>query len=278
MPIKYGDINKAAADLFAKNYEHGGYSLEVNSKVEGLEFKTKGSQKTGGAVSSSHESTFSLCKFGKIKETFVPGKNALAFDYENGSLVKNSKFNVLFDLKLDGCPMPEFKTLKANYSCDQVNLNVASDLGSRLNVDLTADVPKVPFLLGSKLALDFGSDKILSNYMLNISKSAGQVTYSMESSFQNDIKCLIHNKLNDNFSLATAISHNANGTSLALAGAKKGACGSSNQFKIDHTGKFAVSHITPTNFGAKLTVSGEFSAFDLSAGAHKVGAGLKFDL
>lgn len=278
MPTKYGDINKAAADLFNKNYEHGQYSLEVSSKVQGMEFKTKGAQKNGGKITSSHETTMSCDKFGKIKETFTPGKNALSMDWENSSLVKNTKFNVLFDLKLDGCPIPDFKNVKVNHTCDNVNLNLAYDLGKKVNVDFTANVPKVPFMLGSKFGLDFGSSQMLSNYMVNISKSAGQMSYSMETSFQNDIKCMIHNKLNDDLSLATAISHTANGTSLALAGAQKGKCGSSNQFKIDHNGTFAVSHITPTNFGAKLTVSGEFNAFDMGSGAHKVGAGLKFDL
>jgi len=278
MPTKYGDISKKASDLFNKNYEHGQYSLEVSSKVEGMEFKTKGAQKNGGAVTSSHESTIKFDKFGKLKETFVPGKNSLAFDWENASLVKNTKFNVLFDLNLDGCPVPKVNQIKVNHTCDNLHLNVASDLGSKLNVDFTANIPKVPFLLGSKFGLDFGSSKMLSNYMVNMSKSAGSMEYSCETSFQNDMKCMIHNQLSADFALATSIAHNANGTSLALAGAKKGACGSSNQFKIDHNGKFAVSHITPTNFGAKLTVSGEFNAFDMASGAHKVGAGLKFDL
>lgn len=278
MPVKYKDLSKAADDLFSKNYEHGKYSLEVNSKAEGFEFKTKGHQNLADAsINSSHETTMSLCKFGKLKETFTPGKDNLAFDWEKQLLVKNTKFNVLFDLSLSGCPIPSVKNVKVNHTCDKVNLNLDSNLGQKISGDLTAELPKVPFVLGSKFAFDLSSMSV-SNYELACAKSAGTMSYVMKTSLQNDLNCLIHNQLNDKMALATSITHNSKDTTLGIAAAIKGACGSSNQFKVSNNGRFAVSHITPTNFGAKLTVSGEFDAFNLSSGSHKIGAGLKFDL
>lgn len=100
-PTKYGDLGKAAKDLFDKNYEHGKYSLEVKSKAAGCEFTTKGHQdNTNGNMKSSHETSLPLCKIGKLKETFTPGSDKLELDLENKSLVKDVKFNFLFNLGL----------------------------------------------------------------------------------------------------------------------------------------------------------------------------------
>lgn len=278
MPTKFADLHKSADDLFNKNYEHGKYSLEVSSKQGScIEFKTKGHQDiASGKVKSSHESTFNLCKLGKLKSTFTPGNDNLAMDFENSKLVKDTKFNLLFDFHVSG--VPNVKNLKLNHSNDNINLNLNSDFGSNLSTDVTIAHDKLSgAILGAKATFDLGKMALAPGYQLAMHKHAGSMSWAMKTGLANDINFSILNKVNDKVTVASCVAHNDKGTNLAIAAGLKGACGSSNQFKIDNTGKFAVSHITPTNFGAKFTVSGEFNAFDMQAGGHKVGAGLKFD-
>lgn len=277
-PTKYGDLGKAAKDLFDKNYEHGKYSLEVKSKAGCMEFTTKGHQdNVTGNIKSSHESTFSLCKIGKLKETFTPGNSVVEMDLENKSLVKDVKLNFLFNMGLSGCPIPDPKKLKINYTHEKLNLNLASNFGSNLDIDAVAVIPKLPCDLGFKASLDLNGPSLKSKE-LAMHSTAGSLVSVLKTTLNNDLVWSGHNKINDNLSLATSVAHGKGSTNLALAAAIKGSCGSSNQIKIGDNGRFAVSHISPLQCGAKLTVSGEFDAFNMGSGSHKIGAGLKFDL
>jgi len=280
MPGQYKDLGKAANDLFNKNYEHGKYSVEVKSKGDcGFEFTTKGHQDNiTKALSSSFEHKMKLCKLGTLK-TNVKLNDKLAFDLENGSAVKDAKFNLLFNMGVSGCPVPKVDALKVNYSCPNVNADLESNFGNSIKLAAVADIPKIPFLLGFNGAFDLSKTALVSKEIaLNFSQ--GNVNCTWKSKLNNDLDVSIHNKISPSLALATAIKHNAdNGTSIAIAGAAAGACGSSNQFRICNKGRMGLSHITPTNlYGAKFTVSSEFDAFNLASGSHKLGWGLKFDL
>jgi len=277
MPAKYGDLGKAASDLFSKNYEHGKYSLEVKSKSDGFEFTTKGHQNNAtGAISASHESKINLGKLGTLKETFTPGKSAVAMDLENSKVLANAKINALFNVSLDGCPIPNFEKVKLNYNVAQANICLDSNLKSGLNFDAVLDIPKVPVNVGVKASLDLSSMALRSKE-LAIAKKCGSVDYVFKTSLNSDAAVSLHNVINSDLAVATSITHNSNGTSVGIAAAQKGSCNSVNQFKIDNSGRFGISHITPLRIGAKLTLSGEFDAFNLNSGSHKLGAGLKFD-
>lgn len=280
MPVQYKDLGKAAKDLFEKNYKHGKYSLEVKSKSGHHEFTTKGSQKhADGSLSSSFEHKMKLCKLGTLKSTAVPGKDKVNYDLENKDLVKDAKFNFLFDMGIGGCPCPNPTALKMNYSHEKVNLDLESNLATGLKVSAVADLPKIPFLIGFNGNFDLNKINF-DNRELAWSMNKGSMEYVGKTSFKNDMSCSILNKINADLTMATQINHDAkSGTALKLGAISKGSCGSSNQFRIDNTGKFAISHITPSNLGGgKLTVSGEFDAFNLGGGSHKMGWGLKFDL
>merc|ERR1719220_2649157 len=116
-------------------------------------------------------------------------------DLENKSLLKDVKMNFLFNMNLGGCPMPEPKKLKVNYTNDNLNLNLASNFGNALDLDLVAVVPKVPFNLGVKAALDLGTMGLKSH----------------------DVACALHNKINSDLSLATSMTVNKSATQLAVA-------------------------------------------------------------
>lgn len=280
-PAKYADLGKAAKDLFEKNYEHGKYSLEVKSKANQFEFTSKGNQDNAtGKLSSSHETKMKLCKLGTLKETFTPGSSIVAMDFENGSLLKDTKLNVLFNVDLSGCPCPDLKKLKVNYSNDKLNLNLCNNFGNALDFDMVACLPKVAEFqlptLGFKAGFDLGT-MALSSKEMAFHNSEGSFECVAKTTFDNDVACTVHNKISSDLSLATSINHSKSVSQLAIAAVMKGACGSSNQVKIGDNGRFAVSHISPLQCGAKLTVSGEFDAFNLGGGGHKLGAGLKFD-
>lgn len=280
MPGQYKDLGKAANDLFNKNYEHGKYALEVKSKADcGFEFTTKGHQdNVSGSLSSSFENKMKLCKLGTLKTTVKPGNDKLSFDLENSKAVKDAKFNLLFNMGMTGCPMPNVEALKVNYSCPNVNADLESNFGNSVKLSAVADIPKLPCLVGFNGAFDLGKTA-LTKKEVALSFNQGSVNCVWKSTLNSDMDCSIYNKISSSLALATSLKHNSNGTSIAMAGASAGACGSSNQFKVCNKGKMALSHITPTNiYGGKFTVSAEFDAFNLGSGNHKLGWGMKFDL
>jgi len=272
MPAKYGDLSKKADDLFKKGFEHEHYKVEVASKSDGCEFTTKGALK-GGAVAASHEMKLNkLCPLGgKLKATFAPGKDAAACEYEYS---KGAKLTACFSVPLNGCPVPKVNEVKVNWSNDKAHLNVASNLGDKLNVDATVDLKHLNF--GAKLGIDAKSFGISSKELaFNVAK--GNLNSTMKTSLNNDFNAVFHNQVSDKFALATSCTYNSKGTSLAIAGKAAGCCGTTNAFKLANNGRFAVSHCTPFMSASKLTVSGEFDATNFAAGNHKIGAGLKFD-
>lgn len=272
MPVKYGDLSKKADDLFKKGFEHEHHKLEICSKSSGCEFTTKGALK-GGAISSSHEMKLNdICPLGgKLKATFAPGKDSAACEYEYN---KVAKVTACFALPLNGCPVPKVNEVKVNWSNDKAHLNVASDLGNKLAVDVTADLKHLNF--GAKLGIDAKSFALTSKELaVNIVK--GNLNMTAKTSLNNDFNTVFHNQVSSGFAMATSCTYNSKGTTLAIAGKAAGCCGTTNAFKLANNGRFAVSHCTPAFAGSKLTVSGEFDATNFAAGNHKVGAGLKFD-
>lgn len=292
MPAQYKDLSKSSNDLFNKNYEHGKYSLEINHKSVGFDFKTK-STFSNGAIASSHEQTMDRGQHGKHKGTFTAnGSGKVAYDSEFKLLAnKNLKLNLLSDWALGPAVNAAFfkdfcapKELKINFSNDKANLDLSSKFADlkKINGSLVLDnIPKVPTALGANFALDFnsGNASVLSSLELAVNKKIGAAEYNLFfNPLTNAVNLSLYNKVNNDVKLASIVSHDTkNALKFGLAGAINGAAGSSHQFKIDQAGVLAVSHITPTNFGPKLTVSAEFNALKVEDGA-KVGAGLKFDL
>ena len=293
MPTQYKDLSKSANDLFNKNYEHGKYSLEINHKSDTFDFKTK-SAFSNGVISTSHEQTMDRGQNGKHKGTFTAnGSGKVAYDSEFKLLKnKNLKVNFLSDYAMGPAANAAFfkefcapKELKINFSNEKANLDLSakfSDL-KKVNGALVLDnIPKVPAAVGAKFALNFGAaadSSVLSSLELAVNKKVGPAEYNLFfNPLTNAVNFSLYNKINNDVKLASIVSHNKDATNFGLAGAINGAAaGSSHQFKIDQAGVLAVSHITPTNFGPKLTVSAEFNALKVEDGA-KVGAGLKFDL
>jgi len=283
MPVQYKDLGKQTKDLFEKNYEHGKYSLEVKSKAPNHEFTTKGHQDASGKLASSMEHKMKLCKLGTLKATVKPGNSKFAFDLENGSAVKDSKFNLLFNMGATGCPVPNVEALKVNYKNSTVNVDLETDLGKTLKLAAVTNCEKMgKYSLGFNGAFDLGKSELSSKELaVHFADGPLDITCKSNCNFSSSgaWNLAILNKINNDLTLATKLTHSSNGSTIALAGAAAGACGSTNQFKIDHKGIMAFSHITPTNFyGAKFTVGAEFDAFNLGSGSHKVGMGLKFDL
>merc|ERR1712076_153575 len=176
---------------------------------------------------------------------------SVAFDLENKSFVKDTKFNLLFNMGLSGCPVPDVKALKVNYACPNVNLDLESNLGKRA----------------------------LTKKELALAIDQGSINCVTKTTFNNDMSCLVSNNVKQGLVLATAINHKASATSIAMAASIAAGCGATNQIKASNNGRVAISHITPTQiYGSKITFGGEFDAFNLGSGSHKFGLGLKFDL
>jgi len=277
MPQKYADLGKKANDLFGKNFKAGKYDLEVVSVSEGVKLTTKGAlDQSSGAITTSHESKYDLCnKKGTLTATCKQGSKSICFDACHEIPDYKFKANALFSVPTTGLPTPAFDKLKLNYNHEKANINLATNLNS-VNIDAVV-------ALREKINVGFkaGFDKSFNISELEgaIDTSYGTVDCTVKTTFNNDFNCVIHNKIDNKTSLAVSSTHNSKGVSMGLAAKVAGSCKSSNQLKINNSGKVSISHITPLRIdGASLTMTGEFDATDLSSGNHKFGAGLKFDV
>jgi len=201
MPVQYKDLGKATKDLFEKNYEHGKYSLEVKSKGSGHEFTSKGHQDHAtGDLSSSHEHKFKACKLGDLKCTFKPGSDKVSFDLENKSAVKDAKFNLLFNMGLGGCPVPNVESLKVNFSNPNINADLESNLGNRLKFAAVVDAAKLPFNIGFNGSFDLGKTALTSKEIA-IHMNKGSLDYVFKTGLNNDISIALHNTINSDLVL-----------------------------------------------------------------------------
>lgn len=281
MPTKYADLGKKADDLINKNYEQGKYKVEVVAKTNKVEHTTKGHQSTSdGKITVSHEAKMQLCKLGELKTTFTPGADALACELANShKALKGAKVTACFNMGMTGCPFTSssLNKLKVAYGNDRVNFNADTTLGNTVNFDASINaLPDQGIVFGIKSGINYKDFGITSKeFKVNIVQ--GSLDYTMTTALDNNYKCLFHNQINDKLSLATMISMGASGNGIEIAGKSAGCCGSTNQFKLNNNGRLALSHITPTSIGATLTMSAEFDATNFASGAHKVGAGVKFN-
>jgi len=281
MPTKYADLGKKADDLINKNYEQGKYKVEVVAKSKKIEHTTKGHQdNSNGSITVTHEAKMQMGKLGELKTTFTPGKDALACELANShEALKGAKVTACFNMGMTGCPFTSssFNKLKIAYANDRVNFNADSTLGNTVNFDASINAcPDYGVVFGLKSGINYKDFGITSKeFKFDITQSS--LNYTMSTALDNNFKCLLMNKISDKLSLATCITMGAGGNGIEIAGKSSGCCGSSNQFKLNNHGRLALSHITPTSIGATLTMSAEFDATNFGSGAHKVGAGMKFE-
>jgi hypothetical protein len=270
MPVKYSDLSKKGDDLFNKGFEHAHYKLEFASKSDGFEITTKGALK-GDSIASSFEAKQKMCHGFSVKKTLDPSKAVCDVEVEYNNV---AKVTACTSWPITGCPIPALNKIKLAWSNDKVNLNMDTDAKSALNAD--AVFAHGSTNIGAKLGLAF--DGSVKSKELKANWACGKINATMKSSLNNDFAAVFHNQVDANLQLATSICYSGAGTSLALAGKKAGACGTSNAFVLRNNGQLALSHTTPFHSCSKLTTSILMNATNLSSGDHKIGACLKFDL
>lgn len=275
MPAKFGDLSKKGDDLFNKGFELGKYKLEVENKTAEVELTTKGHVDNASKMASSHDLKFNCPKFGslKVSHTGAPG---FGVEIENSKLIKGGKITACLHQNTSGCALPDFKNLKVAWGNSQLNVNASTNLKA-LNLD--AVVNYSGYNLGAKVGLN--KSGAVSDKQIAWNFNKGSIDYTIRTSFENDYAMMMHNSVAPGKAMAVNLVKNSTGVNFGVAGKIAGACGSHNQFKVNNAGLLTLSHVTPlavSACSATLTMSAEMNVTQLQAGAHKMGAGVKFNL
>jgi len=173
-------------------------------------------------------------------------------------------------------------SLSANFSNDNVNLNIKSSLDAApaLEFDVAAACNKLNANVGVKGSFSV-KDSALGpiGWGLNANKGNVQVSFLAEN-VNAPLSGVLHvfQKLPDNKDFC-CYGVQANTSTGELAWAAASSCCDKNtmRYKLNHTGELSVAKVTKLNKSAALNLSASLNLKDLSAGGHSFGAGVSFE-
>lgn len=268
-PQQFSDLGKETSDLFSKNFHAGNVKLEVSSKtVEGINLLIKGCQNSSGKLSSSVEAKMSS-KCGDFKKTWDTGDK---IDIEYVKTVSGVKLTGTSAFTTSGGISPG--NLKANWTNDQLNVNLKSSLSAAPMVNFDAVFAKDKFSVGAALGFCVQSSALKSKQVA-LNYKQGSLTSTVKSALDGDVTVLCSNShAKGIFGVQASYGKSTN---FALAGTCK--CGGlTRHFKLDHAGILDLSATTSLDGGMDLTLSSQLNLTNMQSGGHKLGAQLKFNL
>jgi len=280
-PPKYGDLGKAARDLFSKGFNYGFNKLEVKSKTDnGVKFTTKGNHNSDtGRLSGELETEYKWKDYGlTFKESWTT-ENVLNTEVTiEDQLLDGLK--LAFDTSFAPQTGKKSGKVKTGYKNDYVNLNCDVDFDfSGPTIQGAGVLGYNGYLAGYQMSYDT-SKNTLSKSNFAIGYEAGDFTLHTNVNNATEFAGSVHQKVNRDLETGVNLSWTAgsNVTRFGVAGKYKLDKDASVSFKVNNSGQVGCGYSQNLRDGVKLTLSSMVEAKNISAGGHKLGMGLEFDL
>lgn len=280
-PPTYGDLGKAARDLFSKGYSYGSHKVEVKTKTSsGVKFTTKGNNNTDtGRLSGDLTTEYKCSDYGlTFKETWNTD-NVLSTEVTiEDQLAQGLK--LAFDTSFAPQTGKKSGKVKTGYKNDYVNLNCDVDFDfSGPTVNGAAVLGYNGFLGGYQMAFDTSKSKLAkSNFSLGY--EAGDFILNTNVNDATEFGGSVFQKVNDDLQTGVQLSWTSgtNTTRFGIAGKYTLDKNSSISAKVNNVGQVGLGYSQNIRDGVKLTLSSLVEAKNINAGGHKIGMGLEFDL
>jgi len=275
-PAKFGDLGKAANDLFDKGFEYGNVKMELKThSSDGVALLLKGAHDNNtAAISSSLEAKYKCDKLGEVKKTWNANKANLDIEVANSSLLKGGKLTFTGCLNPSGGFVPG--KLKTNWSNDKMNVNFNSSISAAPKLDFDAVLAHSNFNFGVACGFNMKSSALESKQVA-LAIQQNSVNCVVKSALANDVTVSIFNKVNPTCNLGVRLGYGKS-TNLAIAAKCTGDAHCTKQVKLNQNGQMGFSCVTKLDSGCELTTSAMLDLPNLANGGHKVGAMFKFDL
>lgn len=279
-PPGYGDLGKAARDIFSKGYNYGSFKIEAKTQTEsGVEFTTSGSSNIDTAkVSGGLETKYKWTDYGVTFSEKWNTDNVLNTEITIEDQIAQG---LKLGFETSFAPQTGKKSGKVKAGFKQEYVNISSD------VDFDFAGPTVQgsivlgingWLAGYQMAFDTGKSKLTkNNFAVGFSAKDFTIHTSINdgSEFVGSIYQRVTPELESAVSLSWASGTNTTRFSL---GAKYtlDKCASISA-KVNNSSQIGLGYTQKLRDGVKLTLSALIEGKNISAGGHKVGMGLDLD-
>jgi len=279
IPPSFGDLGKAAKDLFEKNFHFGIVKAEHKSKIlSSVDLTTSGTHNIDtGKISGSLEAKYKLPQYKLTFTEKLTTSNVLTTELAFDELLFKG-MKQTFEATYEVNTSKKSAKGKTSYKREALNANVDFDFQKQwpqLNTSLVLGYKG--FLAGANLVYDTQAKNLSKvnggiGYQINDFALTGQVlNYDL-------ISISIYQRLTDN--VETALSLNwAQAVNTSKFGVVTRYQIDKNSFfkaKIDNSGVLGLAYSFDVRSGVALTLGAQMDAKNLNAGGHKLGLGVEF--
>jgi len=277
VPPSYGDLGKAARDIFGKGFGFGFAKLDVATTTNsGVGFKVSGSSNNeSGKVDGSLETKYSWKDYGLSFKEVWNTDNTLSTEVSIEDQIAQG-LKLTFDTSFSPQTGKKSGQIKFAYKRDYLHITDDVDFdfaGPTVNGAFV--IGYEGWLAGAQFAFDTSKSKLTkNNFALGYSKNDFQLHCAVNDG--SDFCGSVYQKVNDN--LETAINlgwtSGTNATRFAVGAKYTIDQDSSFNAKISNTSQVGLGYTHTLRPGVKLTLSSLIDGKSLNQGGHKLGIGL----
>ncbi|CAB3371364.1 Hypothetical predicted protein [Cloeon dipterum] len=280
-PPTYGDLGKAARDVFGKGYHFGVLKLDVKTKTPtGIEFSSGGSHNVeSGKVVGTLESKYKKSEYGMTFTEKWNTDNVVGLEWSvQDQLAKGLKLS----LESSFAPQSGKKSAKAKTEYKH------EILSSNFDVDLDTGAPVIHgasvfgyngWLAGYQMSFDTAKSKLLkSNFAVayECKDFALHTTVNDGNQFNGSIYQKVDSNLETGIQLSWAAG-SASNTTFGIGCKYNLDKDASLRAKVNNSFQVGLGYQQKLRDGVTLTLSTLIDAKNFNQGSHKVGLGLELE-
>lgn len=278
VPPSYGDLGKAARDLFSKGFNYGFYKLEVNTTTKsGVSFKTTGSSNHDtNSVNGGLETKYKCKDYGLTFTEKWNTDNTLRTEVTiEDQLAKGLKLT--FDTQFAPQTGKKSGKVKSGYKREHINANCDVDFDfAGPTVHGAAVLGYQGWLAGYQMSFDTSKSKLTKNNFA-VGYTAGDFTLHTAVNDGSQFSGSYHQKLTKELETGLQLSwtSGSNASQLALAAKYTPDADTVIRAKINNATQIGLSYQQKVRDGVTLTLSSMIEGKNFNQGGHKVGLGLE---
>lgn len=280
VPPCYGDLGKAARDLFNKGYNYGFYKLESKAKAQnGVVFTVNGSSNhDSGKVNGSLETKYKWADYGLTFQEKWNTDNTLGTEITiEDQLVNGLKLS--FDTQFAPQTGKKSGQIKTEYKQEYFHVNCDVDFDfAGPTIHGAAVLGFKGWTGGYQMSFDTSKSK-LSRSNFAIGYTTDDFTLHTSVNDGSEFSGAIHQKVNDDLETGIQLNWTAgtSATKFGLAAKYTLDKDASVRAKVNNSSQIGLAYQHKVRSGVTATLSTLIEAKNFNAGGHKIGLGVDFE-
>jgi len=278
-PPSYGDLGKAARDLFSKGFNYGFYKLDVTTTTaKGVTFKPSlKSIQDSGNVHGELETKYKLKDYGLTLVEKWNTDNVLSTEVTvEDQLAKGLK--VTFDSNFAPQTGKKAGKIKTGYKQEQININCDFDLNfAGPTINGAAVIGYAGWLAGYQMSFDSSKSKLTKNNFA-VGYLGDDFTINTSVNDGTEFAASIHRKVSKELEAGVQLSGTSGGNATVLGVAAKYSPDKDSVFraKFNNSSQLGLSYQQKISDDISGTASILLEGKNFNQGGHKLGFGLEF--